>query len=87
VIDFGMTIQQAVDAPRLSHQWLPDQITFEAPERFPDLMKALTAMGQNIIRTGPLPQGDAHTILVRKPGDYIGVTDRRRNSESSASGY
>ena len=50
-------------------------------------MTALKAMGQNVVRTGPLPQGDSHSILVRKPGDYIGVTDRRRNSQSSASGY
>ncbi|HEY5041137.1 MAG TPA: gamma-glutamyltransferase [Verrucomicrobiae bacterium] len=87
VVDFGMTIQQAVDAPRLSHQWLPDQITFEAPEHFPELMKDLKVMGHSVIRTGPLPQGDAHSILVRQPGDYIGVTDRRRNHQSTASGY
>jgi len=87
VIDFGMSIQQAVDSPRLSHQWLPDQITFEAPERYPDVVAALQAMGHDVVRTGPLPQGDAHSILVRQPGSYIGVTDRRRNSQSTASGY
>jgi gamma-glutamyltranspeptidase/glutathione hydrolase len=87
VIDFGMSIQKAVDSPRLSQEWFPDRITFEAPELYPDLMKTLKAMGHNVVRTGPLPQGDAHSILVLKPGSYIGVTDRRRNSESSASGY
>jgi gamma-glutamyltranspeptidase / glutathione hydrolase len=87
VIDFGMPIKEAVDLPRLSHPWFPDRITFEAPERNPEAVKALEAMGHHVERTGPLPQGDAHSILVRKPGSYIGVTDRRRNSQSSASGY
>jgi gamma-glutamyltranspeptidase/glutathione hydrolase len=87
VIDFGMSVKKAVDSPRLSHQWFPDRITFETPERYPEVMKALKAMGHDVVRTGPLPQGDAHSILVRKPGSYVGVTDRRRNNQSSASGY
>ena len=87
VLDFGMSLKQAVDAPRFSHQWLPDRITFEAPERFPRAVKGLEAMGHGVVRTGPLPQGDAHSIWVRKPGRYVGVTDRRRNPQSSASGY
>ena len=87
LIDFGMSIQGAVDAPRMSQEWFPDRITFEAPERHLESMTALKAMGQNVVRTGPLAQGDAHSILVRKPGSYIGVTDRRRNPESSATGY
>jgi gamma-glutamyltranspeptidase/glutathione hydrolase len=87
VFDFGMTLPQAVDSPRFSQEWFPDRITFETPERYPELMTTMKAMGQNVIRTGPLPQGDAHSILVRKPGDYIGVTDGRRNSDSSAAGY
>jgi gamma-glutamyltranspeptidase/glutathione hydrolase len=87
ILDFGMSAQQAVEAPRFSHRWFPDQITFEAPERFPELVKALTAIGHRVIRTGPLPQGDAHTVVAKRPGHYIGVTDSRRNSQSSAAGY
>lgn len=87
VVDFGMSLKSAVDAPRFSHQWLPDQITFEAPERFPKAVKALEAMGHHVVRTGPLPQGDAHSIAVVKPGRYVGVTDRRRNRESTAAGF
>ncbi|HZL38295.1 MAG TPA: gamma-glutamyltransferase [Tepidisphaeraceae bacterium] len=77
VFDFGMPIQAAVDSPRFSNQWLPDRITFEAPERYPETMKVLKEMGHIIVRTGPLPQGDAHTIWVEKPNTYIGVADRR----------
>jgi gamma-glutamyltranspeptidase/glutathione hydrolase len=87
VLDFGMSIKEAVDAPRFSHQWFPDQMTFEAPERYPEMAKTLQGMGHTVVRTGPLPQGDAHTIYVRKPNNYIGVTDSRRNSKSSPSGY
>jgi gamma-glutamyltranspeptidase/glutathione hydrolase len=87
IFDFGMTLPKAVDAPRFSQEGFPDRITFESPERYPELMKNMKTMGQIVVRTGPLPQGDAHSILVLKPGDYVGVTDGRRNSDSSAAGY
>ncbi len=87
VLDFEMPLATAVESPRFSHKWFPDRITFEAPERFPELVNALRSLGHTVERTGPLPQGDAHSILVRKPGDYIGVTDGRRNRDSSAAGY
>ena len=85
MFDFNIPIEAAVEAPRLSHQWLPDQITFEAPEKYPETMKALAELGHTIVRSGPLPQGDAHTILVVEPNTYIGVADRRINGK--ASGY
>lgn len=87
VIDFGMPPRQAVDSPRLSQEWFPDRITFEAPELHPELVEALKKKGHIVVRTGPLPQGDAHSIIVEKPRSYIGVTDRRRNDESSPVGY
>jgi gamma-glutamyltranspeptidase/glutathione hydrolase len=85
VVNFDVPVQKAVWGPRFSHQWLPDRITFEAPELFPGLMKSLKEMGHTVIRTGPLPQGDAHTILVPRPNRYIGVADWRINGQ--ASGY
>jgi gamma-glutamyltranspeptidase/glutathione hydrolase len=85
VFDFELPVQTAVWSPRFSHQWLPDQITFEAPEKYPETMKALKAMGHTVVRTGPLPQGDASTILVPSPGAYIGVADWRINGK--AAGY
>jgi gamma-glutamyltranspeptidase/glutathione hydrolase len=87
VLDFGMPLPTAVESPRFSHKWFPDRITFEAPERYPELVNALKSMGHTVERTGPLPQGDAHSISVSKPGTYLGVTDHRRNSVASASGY
>jgi gamma-glutamyltranspeptidase/glutathione hydrolase len=85
LVDFDMPLEAAVQSPRLSHQWFPDQITFEAPERYPRTMAALKDLGHTIVRSGPLPQGDAHTIWVTKDHDYIGVADRRISGK--ASGY
>jgi gamma-glutamyltranspeptidase/glutathione hydrolase len=82
-----MPVQTAIEAPRFSHEWFPDQISFETPELYPELVGFLNEMGHTIVRTGPRPQGDAHTIWVTKPNHYIGVADRRRNDKASALGY
>lgn len=87
VLDFEMRAKDAVESPRFSHQWFPDRITFEAPERFPEVVRALEEMGHTVIRTGPLPQGDAHSILANGPNRYSGVADTRRNSQASPAGY
>jgi gamma-glutamyltranspeptidase/glutathione hydrolase len=86
-LDYHISLAAAVEAPRFSHQWLPDQITFEAPERFPQLTAALSGLGHTVVRTGPLPQGDAHSIWVASPNNYIGVTDHRRNNVASPAGF
>jgi len=87
LIDFEMPLQAALEAPRFSHEWIPDQISFETPERYPELVKALGALGHTVVRTGPRPQGDAHTIWVIEPNRYVGVADRRRSDKASAAGY
>ncbi len=86
-LDFDTPIQKAIEEPRLSNEWFPDRISFETPERYPELMKSLNQMGHTIIRYGPRPQGDAQTIWVKGPNDYIGVADRRRDDKAAASGY
>jgi gamma-glutamyltranspeptidase/glutathione hydrolase len=86
-LDYHMPFPAAVEAPRFSHQWLPDQMTFEAPERYPDAMVALKSLGHTVVRTGPLPQGDAHSIWVEAPDLYLGVADHRRNNRAAVSGY
>jgi gamma-glutamyltranspeptidase/glutathione hydrolase len=85
VFDFQMPLQTAVESPRLSQEWFPDQISFEAPELYPEAVKSLKELGHTVVRTGPLPQGSAHSILVASPDRYIGVADRRRGGY--ASGY
>ena len=45
VLDYGMNAQDAVDAPRFHHQWLPDQIVYERWGLSPDTVKLLNGMG------------------------------------------
>src|SRR3954469_3741435 len=62
VVDYDMPIQDAVDAPRTHHQWLPDVLKFEVEGVMShgDTVKALKAMGHKI--GDPGHQGDAHSI-------------------------
>ncbi|MDX6806980.1 gamma-glutamyltransferase [Terrihabitans rhizophilus] len=68
VIDHGMDIQEAVDAPRFHHQWLPDQITIEPRALSPDTIKILTEMGHKVTGDADWPVwGEAAGILVGGP--------------------
>ncbi|HMA49978.1 MAG TPA: gamma-glutamyltransferase, partial [Magnetospirillaceae bacterium] len=48
VVDFGMTIQEAIDSPRIHHQWLPDEILTEPYALSPDTLKILGKMGYTV---------------------------------------
>jgi len=85
VLDFEMPVRTAVEAPRFSHQWFPDQISFETPEVRAEAVRSLRRLGHTVVRAGPLPQGDAHTISATAPNRYVGVADRRISGK--ASGY
>ncbi len=75
VIDYDMRVQDAVNGPRLHHQWFPDQARFEQPSAYPKTMASLQAMGHSVIGTR---QGDAHSIWVNpRTGGYVGAADRR----------
>jgi gamma-glutamyltranspeptidase/glutathione hydrolase len=62
VVDHGMTIGEAIDAPRLHHQWLPDTLYAEPFALSPDTAAALAAMGYSL--TEQKPWGAAEAILV-----------------------
>ena len=85
VVDFGMNVQQAVDAPRFHHQWLPDLVTVEPGYLTTATQSALEKMGYRF-RTGS-PWGADATILVDgATGAVQGANDRRR-SAGLAAGY
>jgi gamma-glutamyltranspeptidase / glutathione hydrolase len=48
VIDFGMNAQEAVDAGRIHHQWLPDRISYEEYAFSPDTLAILKKMGHTL---------------------------------------
>ena len=75
VVDFRMTVQEAVDAPRFHHQWLPDAIRLER-QGFPaDVRTALGAMGHSLT-DGP-DMGDVHAIQIDDAGLRRGASDPR----------
>jgi gamma-glutamyltranspeptidase/glutathione hydrolase len=76
VIDHGMDVQEAVDAPRFHHQWLPDEIRIER-RGFPlDVVRNLEAMGHKVSAQSDM--GDVHAIYV-DPGTGMryGASDPR----------
>jgi gamma-glutamyltranspeptidase/glutathione hydrolase len=76
VVDFGMNAQQAVDAPRFHHQWLPDRITYERHGISPDTLALLLARGHQMTPTER--QGVAEVIVYNAAEDVLeGGIDRR----------
>lgn len=85
VIDYEMNIQQAIDAPRIHHQWLPDELVGEPFGLSGDTQRALTARGHTLARKRYL--GDAEGIMIEENTSVrLGATDPRR-SDGLAVGY
>lgn len=86
VIDYGMDVQQAVNAPRFHHQWMPDHIRVEKVGFSPDTLELLRQMGHKIeagTSWGGTYMGDGNTILVdAKTGERLGGADQRMNSKA-----
>ena len=91
-IDFQMPVQQAVEAPRINNQWMPDVISFERYGMSPDTLALLVAKGHHLPRRKESAydggyQGDAETIAIDpKTGLRLGAPDPRR-PDSKAVGY
>lgn len=85
VVDFAMNAQQAVDAPRVHHQWLPDVVTVEPGYLTPQTQQTLQAMGHQIEER---PAWGADEVILRDPGTGVlqGANDSRRPS-GLAQGY
>ena len=84
VIDHGFNIQEAVNAPRFHHQWLPDEIRFEPGALAPGVSQDLEKKGHKIVRVERI--GDAHSILIDPQSQIrLGAADPR--GEGKAAGY
>ncbi len=79
-IDFDMNIREAVDSPRIHHQWMPDSIYYE-PEAFTDdVRNELKLMGYNFVDEGAQQRvlGIVEGIMVdNRKGIVYGADDRR----------
>jgi gamma-glutamyltranspeptidase/glutathione hydrolase len=76
-VDFGMNVQEAIDAPRFHHQWLPDRVHYEKYGLSPDTLALLKTRG-HALREIPW-QGVAEGILYDAKADLLeGGSDRRR---------
>ncbi|HET9475697.1 MAG TPA: gamma-glutamyltransferase, partial [Steroidobacteraceae bacterium] len=87
VIDYGMDIQEAVDAPRIHQQWLPEDTFVEPRALSPDTRDLLIGMGHKL--TIPQPENHVAAILIGAPAleaapvgrnRFYGALDPRRNT-------
>jgi len=98
LIDHGMTLHEAVDAPRIHHQWLPDTIAAEPFALSADTVKTLAAMGYKIVPLEPWGSGNAveaigiapsnaraaKALNFPRPGLFYGANDSRAPAGSAA---
>lgn len=85
VIDFGMNIKQAVDAPRIHHQWLPDEVMVEKDYLTSDSKRALETMGYHFHEV-PAWGADEAILVEPRKGLLEGANDKRRPA-GLAAGY
>jgi gamma-glutamyltranspeptidase/glutathione hydrolase len=87
VIDYGMNIQEAVDAPRFHQQWQPEETNIDTFAISPDTLKILESWGHKF--AGPQPLNHVAAILVGAPSlggepvgenRFYGANDPRRNT-------
>jgi gamma-glutamyltranspeptidase/glutathione hydrolase len=80
IIDYHMDVAAAVAAPRLHHQWMPDEVRIE--RGFPsDVLAGLQARGHRTVE--PMGQTSANTILVTSSG-LLGAPDPRTRGAEAA---
>jgi gamma-glutamyltranspeptidase/glutathione hydrolase len=80
--EFGMTLEEALAAPRSHHQWLPDLLTIESRLEDERVIAALRAMGHEV--TTNSTQGQVHAILIDPAtGARVGAPDPR-SSDAAA---
>jgi gamma-glutamyltranspeptidase/glutathione hydrolase len=83
IVDYGMAPQEAVDAPRLHHQWRPDEVVYERSGLSPEIVKPLTEIGYKLVEQRPW--GAVELIEITN-GRLYGASDSRRPA-GAAIGY
>ena len=85
VVDFGMNAQEAVDAGRMHHQWLPDRIAVERYAMSPDTKKILRQLGHDVVEV--TRQGAAQVIVVDPETNMLNGGNDRRVPDGAVVGY
>ena len=83
IIDHGMPPQEAVNAPRVHHQWLPDEVYYEQRGVSKDSLALLDKMGYKMVEQ--TPWGAAELIMVAIP-EGAGVSAKSSGNDSAVSG-
>ncbi len=83
VVDHGMNVLQAVHAPRVHHQHLPDQIYFEPGALSAATVAALEALGHTTVERTEM-SGDVQAIVVLPDGTLTTWSDPRRGGTAMA---
>ncbi len=81
VLDYGMNVVEAINAPRVHHQHLPDQIFYEPGGLSPEVVATLEAMGHTMVERGDV-SGDAQAIVVLPDGTLTAWSDPRRGGRA-----
>jgi gamma-glutamyltranspeptidase / glutathione hydrolase len=80
VVDYGMNLQEAVNATRFHHQWLPDEVYVERGTA-PDTVTMLQQMGHRVVNEDYW--SDAECIAIDlKTGERLGASDMRNNGKA-----
>jgi gamma-glutamyltranspeptidase/glutathione hydrolase len=76
VIDDDMDIQAAMDAPRIHHQWMPDEIRYEPGGFSPDTLSILASFGHAFVKK---PENNASVtgVMIDEKGMRLGAVDSR----------
>ncbi|CDG90009.1 gamma-glutamyltransferase [Xenorhabdus bovienii] len=81
ILDFGMPPQEAVNSPRIHHQWLPDEVYYEQRGLSKDTLNVLEKMDYKMVEQ--TPWGAAELIMIGLPG-AVGVSPTNSSGNDSA---
>jgi len=81
VIDFNMTVMQAVDTGRFHHQWLPDHISYEKNSLDSSTLSKLAKMGHSLMPRNSI--GRVNAVMILPDGGKAGGADHRGNNVAS----
>ncbi len=83
VVDFDLGLADAVAAPRLHHQWMPDRVFLEQSFA-PELLDGLRGFGHEVAVSRRGRQGDANCIYIYPDGARLAIADPRRSGGAAA---